>query len=119
LARHADLERLVFLRQPLGRLVGWCLPCWTASRARSAGASARIAAAAFVLAGLALVGVVGLLLTNIRQLTSEIGRLWLIVGAAWFFFLRARRSPNASRDAAARSSRSSTTSGPCSSSCWS
>src|SRR4029453_7118902 len=25
---------------------------------------------------------------NMRQLTSEIGRLWLIVGAAWFFFLR-------------------------------
>jgi cell division protein FtsW (lipid II flippase) len=23
-----------------------------------------------------------------RQLTSELGRLWLIVGAAWFFFLR-------------------------------
>ena len=28
------------------------------------------------------------MLTNIRQLTSEIGRVWLIVGAAWFFFLR-------------------------------
>ena len=27
-------------------------------------------------------------LLNVRQLTSEIGRLWLIVGAAWFFFLR-------------------------------
>ena len=25
---------------------------------------------------------------NLRQLTSELGRLWLIVGAAWFFFLR-------------------------------
>jgi hypothetical protein len=28
------------------------------------------------------------LLMNLRQLTSEIGRLWLIVGAAWFFYLR-------------------------------
>jgi len=37
---------------------------------------------------LLMVGTVGFLLTNIRQLTSEIGRLWLIVGAAWFFFLR-------------------------------
>ena len=37
---------------------------------------------------LLIVGAVGFLLTNIRQLTSEIGRLWLIVGAAWFFFLR-------------------------------
>ena len=27
-------------------------------------------------------------LANMRQLTSELGRLWLIVGAAWFFFLR-------------------------------
>ena len=25
---------------------------------------------------------------NLRQLTSEIGRLWLIVGGAWFFYLR-------------------------------
>ncbi|HEX2540056.1 MAG TPA: FtsW/RodA/SpoVE family cell cycle protein, partial [Caldimonas sp.] len=25
----------------------------------------------------------------LRQLTSELGRVWLIVGAAWFFFLRA------------------------------
>ena len=28
------------------------------------------------------------LLTGIRQVTSEIGRIWLIVGVAWFFFLR-------------------------------
>ena len=31
----------------------------------------------------------GLALANLRQLTSELGRVWLIVGAAWFFFLRA------------------------------
>jgi cell division protein FtsW (lipid II flippase) len=31
---------------------------------------------------------VGALLLNLRQFTSELGRLWLIVGAAWFFFLR-------------------------------
>src|SRR4030095_10743699 len=37
---------------------------------------------------LLLIGIVGILLTNIRQLTSELGRVWLIVGAAWFFFLR-------------------------------
>ncbi len=30
----------------------------------------------------------GLALSNLRQLTSELGRVWLIVGAAWFFFLR-------------------------------
>jgi len=27
-------------------------------------------------------------LANLPQLTSELGRLWLIVGAAWFFFMR-------------------------------
>ena len=31
----------------------------------------------------------GLGLANLRQLTSELGRIWLIGGAAWFFFLRA------------------------------
>ena len=41
-----------------------------------------------MLALLLLVGPVGFLLTNMRQLTSELGRVWLIVGAAWFFFLR-------------------------------
>jgi cell division protein FtsW (lipid II flippase) len=28
-------------------------------------------------------------LANLRQITSELGRVWLIAGAAWFFFLRA------------------------------
>jgi cell division protein FtsW (lipid II flippase) len=27
-------------------------------------------------------------LSNLRQVTSEVGRLWLMVGAAWFFFMR-------------------------------
>jgi cell division protein FtsW (lipid II flippase) len=37
---------------------------------------------------LTLVAVMGVLLVNMRQFTSELGKLWLIVGAAWFFFLR-------------------------------
>src|SRR4030095_6603553 len=37
---------------------------------------------------LALIGSFATLLANRRQITSELGRLWLIVGAAWFFFLR-------------------------------
>ena len=45
-------------------------------------------AALFLVSMLALVGAVGSLLPNSPQLTSEIGRLWLIVGAAWFFFMR-------------------------------
>ena len=42
----------------------------------------------FLVVMLALVGAVGVLLPNSPQLSSEIGRLWLIVGAAWFFFMR-------------------------------
>jgi len=37
---------------------------------------------------IAIVALVGALLANTPQLTSEVGRMWLIVGAAWFFFLR-------------------------------
>ena len=37
---------------------------------------------------IAIVGITGALLTGVRQLTSELGRVWLIVGVAWFFFLR-------------------------------
>ena len=44
----------------------------------------------FLVSMLALVGAVGSLLPNSPQLTSEIGRLWLIVGAAWFFFMSDR-----------------------------
>jgi hypothetical protein len=31
---------------------------------------------------------IGALLSNLRQVTSEIGRLWLMLGSAWFFFMR-------------------------------
>jgi cell division protein FtsW (lipid II flippase) len=37
---------------------------------------------------IAIVGATGVLLTGVRQLTSELGRVWLIAGVAWFFFLR-------------------------------
>jgi cell division protein FtsW (lipid II flippase) len=80
---------LVFLRQPLGRILGWCLSVLdgvTSAIGRRVGTG--WGAVAFVLVILLLIGAVGFLLTNIRQLTSEIGRVWLIVGAAWFFFLR-------------------------------
>jgi hypothetical protein len=53
------------------------------SRVRTVGA-----VAVSVVVMLAIVGGVGFLLANIRQLTSELGRVWLIVGASWFFFLR-------------------------------
>jgi len=80
---------VVFLRQPIGRMLGWCLSVLSGvtsaigSRVRTVGA---VTVSAVVM--LAIVGGVGFLLANIRQLTSELGRLWLIVGASWFFFLR-------------------------------
>jgi len=80
---------LVFLRQPLGRMLGWWLSVLDGAAsvvARRVGA--RWATSVFLLMILLLIGSVGFLLTNIRQLTSELGRVWLIVGAAWFFFLR-------------------------------
>ena len=83
------LSTLVFLRQPLGRGLGWTLAVVDELAARVGerfGRWGRTAAGALV--GLLLVAIVGTLLANTRQLTSEIGRIWLVVGAAWFFFLR-------------------------------
>ena len=80
---------IAFVRQPLGAALAWSLSLveGIASRAgRSLGGFA--GAAALLIAALALTVVVGALLLNVRQLTSELGRLWLVIGAAWFFFLR-------------------------------
>ncbi len=81
---------LLFLRQPLSRGLGWTL---SVAGETARGAARRLgptgAAAAFLLLTLAALIVFGLSLSNLRQLTSELGRVWLIVGAAWFFFLRA------------------------------
>src|SRR5207249_1307549 len=44
--------------------------------------------AGVVLLMIGLVAAVGALLMNLPQVTSEVARLWLIVGASWFFFLR-------------------------------
>ncbi|MEO5771186.1 MAG: hypothetical protein ABIQ29_03870, partial [Burkholderiaceae bacterium] len=77
------------LRQPLSRALGRGLA--RAGDALSGVAQRRGRGAALaLLAGLTATGVLafGLGLANLRQLTSEIGRVWLIVGAAWFFFLR-------------------------------
>ncbi|HJW10871.1 MAG TPA: FtsW/RodA/SpoVE family cell cycle protein, partial [Albitalea sp.] len=81
---------LLFLRQPLSRGLGWGLAIAGETARRSAHrlGTAR-ALAALLLLTLAAVVVFGLSLSNMRQLTSELGRVWLIVGAAWFFFLRA------------------------------
>src|SRR5206468_9725656 len=80
---------VVFLRQPLGRALAWCMSIMDATaHAMRRRFGATRSAFACMLATVAIVGIVGLFLTNMRQLTSELGRVWLITGAAWFFFLR-------------------------------
>lgn len=86
------LSVLLFLRPQLARGMAWVLSLLEevgqGVASRAGGTRMRLA-----LAGLALTAVVGtgLLLANMRQLTSEMGRIWLILGAAWFFFLRGSR----------------------------
>lgn len=80
---------LLFLRQPIARGLAWTL---SALGEAARGVRQRLGARRALLlgavgTGLAVVGA-GLALANLRQLTSELGRAWLIVGAAWFFFLR-------------------------------
>jgi len=81
---------LVFARRPLARALARGLSV-LGGRTRHLAALLTPAAAAVLvaLAALAAVLAFGTLLANLRQLTSELGRIWLIVGAAWFFFLRA------------------------------
>lgn len=81
---------LLFLRQPLSRALGWVLSIAGETTRRSARwlGSAGAVVVLLLLTFAALAGF-GLTLSNMRQLTSELGRVWLIVGAAWFFFLRA------------------------------
>ena len=81
---------LLFLRPPLARSLGWGLSVGGEAVRRASAALGGVGAwAAFALLALAGLSVFGLALSNLRQLTSELGRIWLIVGAAWFFFLRA------------------------------
>jgi cell division protein FtsW (lipid II flippase) len=84
------LSVLVFLRGPLARGFAWLLSVGGEALQRS---SRRVGSfgvgALLVAATLAAVLAFGVVLANKRQLTSELGRVWLIAGAAWFFFLRA------------------------------
>jgi len=81
---------LLFLRRPLAHGLAWSLSiAGEAARAASQRLGAAGAAGAIGLfAALAVLGF-GFAFANLRQLTSELGRVWLIIGAAWFFFLRA------------------------------
>ena len=80
---------LLFLRQPLARAMAWSF----AVAGELAGGATRhlgglAALGVLVLGAAALAAGVGVPLANMRQFTSELGRVWIIVGAAWFFFLR-------------------------------
>ena len=83
------LTVVAFLRQPLGRLLGWTLSMIDAlaSQVRQRVGSVAMTVAVVALMILA-VAAVGVLLANLPQVSSELARLWLIVGASWFFFLR-------------------------------
>jgi cell division protein FtsW (lipid II flippase) len=84
------LSVLLFARRTLSRRFAWLLSVGgeTLGRASRRYGSASVAAL-LVVATAAAVLAFGLALANLRQITSELGRVWLIVGAAWFFFLRA------------------------------
>ena len=83
------LTVVAFLRPAIGRALAWLL-----SVAEELGGRVGkllgplVAPAAVVLAVLVIVAVIGALLSGVRQLTSELGRVWLMVGVGWFFFLR-------------------------------
>ena len=80
---------ILFLRQPLARLLAWVLAMLdeVASALGRRLGSAR-AAALLLLLLVVTSAAIGALLSNLRQVTSEIGRLWLMLGSAWFFFMR-------------------------------
>jgi len=83
------LTVVAFLRPAIGRTLAWLL-----SAAEEIGGRVGrllgplLAPAAVVLVMLVIVLGIGALLSGIRQMTSELGRVWLMVGVAWFFFLR-------------------------------
>lgn len=80
---------IAFLRQPLGQAFAWTLSLVDGAATRLALRLGVIAASTLLLClALLLTGGIALLLVDMRQLTSELGRLWLMAGAAWFFFLR-------------------------------
>jgi len=91
---HLWLAMLVFtlaafLRQPLARALAWALSLVDGAATRLSRRLGAVTAGVLLLCAAMLgVGIAAIALLNMRQLTSELGRIWLIVGAAWFFFLR-------------------------------
>ncbi len=83
-----SLTVAAFLRQSIGRGLGWTLSTIDALAGGLRRRLGPFAMGTTLLLLLGLVAIVGALLPDRQQLSSEIGRLWLIGGAAWFFFLR-------------------------------
>jgi cell division protein FtsW (lipid II flippase) len=82
------LSVVAMLRQVIGRALAWMLSMIDGI---ASGIGARVGAIPSALMLVALAGAVSVAfgtVTNMRQVTSELGRLWLIGGAAWFFFMR-------------------------------
>jgi cell division protein FtsW (lipid II flippase) len=83
------LTVLAFLRPALGRSLAWLLSVIDELGGRVGRLlGPLLAPAAVLLLVLVIVGVTGALLSGVRQLTSELGRVWLMLGVAWFFFVR-------------------------------
>ncbi|WP_284619459.1 FtsW/RodA/SpoVE family cell cycle protein [Aquabacterium humicola] len=81
---------LLFARRPLARGLSRTLAAAGTWRRRLGNRQPPLVGAlALLLAAAAALAAFGGLLSNLRQFTSELGRVWLIVGAAWFFLLRA------------------------------
>ena len=84
------LSILLFARRSLSRGFAWLLSVGGETIGRASRRHGPVSVAVvLVLATAAAVLAFGLALAHLRQLTSELGRVWLIGGAAWFFFLRA------------------------------
>ena len=84
------LSVVAFLRRDIARALAWPLSVLgEAARRATLRVGRPTAIAAGAAATLAALLAFGFGLAHTAQLTSELGRLWLILGAAWFFFLRA------------------------------
>ena len=95
------LTVVAFLRPVIGRTLAWLLSAVEEFGARIGRLlGPLLSPAAVVLVMLVIVTGIGALLSGIRQMTSELGRIWLMVGVAWFFFLRG--APVAERMARSR-----------------
>ena len=82
------LSIAAFMRQPLGRgLTSLLSIIDTVAQGVRQGLGSIATTAGVIALMICVVAAVGALLSNMPQLTSELGRLWLIVGAAGVLFL--------------------------------